>query len=189
MCGIKAKTVQKGKKEKSYAKIPYIWKSMFKLDNQGYKISDKHIRIPIRKREYCAIKLATYVLEQLKHAKLGSITITENKLIISYSKEIDMLKPSDFVAIDRNLDNVTAFDTENNLTVHNLHKATKIKARYSQIKSKFRRNDLRIRKKIFQKYGTKEKNKVHQILHAVSKKIVSSNKGIILEDINPKNTE
>lgn len=69
------------------------------------------------------------------------------------------------------------------MIIHDLHKATKIKARYRHVKSRFRRNDIRIRRKIFQKYGTKEKNRVHQLLHSVSKKIVSENKGIILEDI------
>jgi putative transposase len=92
-------------------------------------------------------------------------------------------KPSDFVGIDRNLDNVTMFDTQNNSKIHNLQKASKIKNTYKHVKSRFRRNDIRIRKKIFQKYGIKEKNRVHQLLHSVSKKIVSENKGIILEDI------
>ncbi|MGI0004341.1 MAG: IS200/IS605 family accessory protein TnpB-related protein, partial [Candidatus Nitrosotenuis sp.] len=179
----KLKQHRKARRKKHDSKIPYIWKSMFKLDNQGYKISDGHIKIPIKARQYCVIKLTSYVLEQLENTKLGSITVTESKLIISYSKEIERQKPSDFVAIDRNLDNVTTFDTKNNLTTHNLQKATKIKERYRHVKSKFRRNDIRIRKKIFQKYGTKEKNRVHQLLHIVSKKVVSENKVIILEDI------
>ena len=49
--------------------------------------------------------------------------------------------------------------------------------------SNFKRNDVRIRKKIFSKYGKKEKNRVHQILHNASKKIVSKNQGIIMENI------
>ena len=179
----KLKQYRKAKKKKHDSKIPYVWKSMFRLDNQSYKISDGHIRIPIRKKQCCLIKLASYVLEQLENTKLGSITVTDNKLIISYSKEVKQQKPTNFVAIDRNLDNITMLDTENNLTVHNLHKVTKIKERYRYVKSKFRRNDVRIRKKIFQKYGTREKNRVHQILHSVSKKVISENKGIILEDI------
>ncbi|MGI0004510.1 MAG: RNA-guided endonuclease InsQ/TnpB family protein [Candidatus Nitrosotenuis sp.] len=179
----KLKQYRKAGRKKHDPKIPYVWKSMFKLDNQSYKISDGHIRIPIKARQYCVIKLTSYVLEQLENTKLGSITVTESKLIISYSKEIEEQKPSDFVAIDRNLDNITTFDTKNDLAVHDLHKATKIKERYRRVKSRFRCNDIRIRKKIFQKYGAKEKNRVHQILHSVSKKVVSENKGIIMEDI------
>ena len=179
----KLKHYRKTRRKNQDTKVPYIWKNMLKLDNEGYKISNGYIRIPIRAKQYCIIKLASYVLDTLENTKLGSITITENKLIISYSKEIAQRKPLDFVAVDRNLGNITLFDTTNNLTIHNLQKTITIKERYGQVKSRFRRNDARIRKKIFQKYGTKEKNKVHQILHCVSKKIVSENKGIILEDI------
>ncbi len=179
----KLKQHKKARRKKHDSKIPYVWKNMLKLDNQSYKISGCHIRIPIRKRQYCVIKLASYVLEQLENTKLGSITVTENKLFISYSKEIEWQKPSDFVAIDRNMNNITTFDTKNKLTMHNMQKATMIKERYGQVKSRFRRNDIRIKKKIFQKYGSREKNRVHQILHSISKRIVSENKGIILEDI------
>lgn len=179
----KIKQYRKAKRKKTDSNTPYVWKNMFKLDNQSYKISDDHIRIPIKKGQCYVIKLSSYVLEQLENTKLGSITVTGNKLIISYSKEVEQQKPFDFVAVDRNLDNVTAFDTENKLAVHDLHEATKIKERYRYVKSKFKRDDIRIRKKIFQKYGAKEKNRVHQLLHTVSKKIVHENKGIILEDI------
>lgn len=179
----KLKQYKKARRKKYDVKIPYVWKNMFKLDNQSYRISDGQIRIPIRPKQYCVIKLNSYVLEQLINTKLGSITVTENKLIVSYSKEIEQQRPSDFVAIDRNLDNATMLDTKGNFNIHNLQKATKIKETYKQVKSGFRRNDIRIRKKIFAKYGKKEKNRVHQLLHEVSKKVVSENKGIIMEDI------
>ncbi len=89
----KIKQYKRARRKKHDAKIPYIWKNMLKLDNQSYKISECHIRIPIRKRQYFFIKLTSYVLEQLENTKLGSITVTENKLIISYSKEIERQKP------------------------------------------------------------------------------------------------
>lgn len=179
----KLKQYRKAARKKPDAKIPYIWKSMLKLDNQTYKIIEDYIRIPIKGKQYCIIKLAPYVLTQLENTKLGSITITKNKLIISYSKEVKQQKPLGFVGIDRNLNNVTLFDTEDHLIMHNLSKVTMVKEKYRNVKSRFRRNDVRIRKKIFQKYGEKEKNAVHQILHIVSKEIVSEKKGIIFEDI------
>lgn len=179
----KLKQYRKAKRKKPDSKIPYIWKNMLTLDNQSWKITNGYIRIPIRKEQYCFIKLTSYVLKQLENMKLGSIIVTERKLIISFSKEIKQQKSVDFLAIDRNLNNATTFDTQNNFTVHSLHKITKIKERYSHVKSKFKRNDARISKKIFQKYGIKEKNRTHQLLHLVSKRIVSENKGIILEDL------
>jgi putative transposase len=179
----KLKHFRKIKRKSPKAKMPYIYKNHILLDNQSYEISDGQIRIPVKPRNYCIIKLNHYVLIQIQDAKLGSITITEDKLIISYSKQTSEQKPTSFVAVDRNLDNTTTFDTQNKFTSHNLRKANDIKQSYKQIKSKFRRNDVRIRKKIFAKYGKKEKNRVHDILHQTSKKIVNQNMGIIMEDL------
>lgn len=88
-----------------------------------------------------------------------------------------------YQGIDRNLNNATSYDTTSKFTAYQLKKANQIKEKYQKVKSRFKRNDVRIRKKIYSKYGRKEKNIVQQILHNVSKQIVSRNQGIILEDI------
>jgi len=51
--------------------------------------------------------------------------------------------------------------------VYNLEKTNQIKATYKAVKSKFKRNDARIRKKLYSKYGKKEKNRIHQLLQVV----------------------
>ena len=55
------------------------------MDNQTYKIIDDTIRIPIRAGEHVYIKLDKYVLDTIKNYKLGSVTITPEKLCIDYS--------------------------------------------------------------------------------------------------------
>ncbi|MEX2348385.1 MAG: transposase, partial [Nitrosopumilaceae archaeon] len=92
-------------------------------------------------------------------------------------------KPANFTGIDRNLDNVTTYDSKGNFVVHDLSKAQRITASYAVVKGKFRRNDSRIRKKIFQKYGKLQKNRINEILHCTSKKIVSQNSGIVMENL------
>lgn len=171
------------KRKNPNAKVPHIRKNHLILDNCAYKIMDGWIRIPIKPHYYCSIKLNHYVLKQIQNAKLGSITITEDKIIISYSKQVTMQNPEHFLAVDRNLDNVTTFNTQNEFQVYDLHKANQIKQTYRKVKSKFTRNDIRIKKKIFTKYGKKEKNRVHDILHQTSKKIVNQNSGIIMENL------
>jgi len=179
----KLKLFRKIKRKNPQTKIPYISKNHLILDNQSCKILDGQIRIPVKPKHYCTVKLNHYVLEQLQDAKLGSITITENKLIISYSKEVTQQKPSDFVAVDRNLDNITCADSKGNTQQIDLLQATKIKETYRHVKSNFKRNDVRIRTKIFQKYGTKQKNRVNQLLHKTSKQLVSTNQRIIMENL------
>ena len=178
------KLYRQTKKKRPNAKRPYVRRDMLTLDNQCVKITDDgRLRFPVRAKEYIFIKLASYVLEQLEGSKLGSITVTPEKLIISYSKEVLQREPKGYVGIDRNLDNATSFDFGGKFMIYDLSRANQIKSKYKKIKSHFKRNDVRIRKKIFSKYGKKEKNRVHQILHNASKKIVSKNQGIIMENI------
>jgi len=171
------------KKKNSNAKRPYVKRDMITLDNQGFKIIDGYLRFPIKPKQYLFIKMASYVLEQLENTKLGSITVTPEKLIISYSKEILVQEPEHYQGIDRNLDNATSYDSTGKFMIYNLSKTNDINSKYRKIKSHFKRNDHRIMKKIYSKYGKKEKNRVHQLIHNVSKKIVSQNQGIVLEDI------
>lgn len=171
------------KKKHLNAKRPYVKRDMITLDNQSFKIIDGYLRFPIKPKQYVFVKLASYVLEKLENSKLGSITITPEKLIISYSKEVLLKEPDHYQGIDRNLDNATSYDSTGKFMIYNLKKTNDIKQKYREIKSHFKRNDVRIRKKLFSKYGKKEKNRVHQLLHNVSKKIVSQNQGIVLEDI------
>lgn len=177
------KLYKKTLKKKQDAKKPYISKNHLIIDNQLYKIEQDVIRIPTKPTEYLFIRLSKYVYEKIKGMKLGNVTITDDKLIISYSQDILGQKPSNFIGIDRNLNNVTTYDTHGNHIAHDLSKAQKIIESYSTVKSRFRRNDVRIRRKIFQKYGKLQKNRVHNILHCTSKKIISQNSGIVMENL------
>ena len=170
-------------KKKPDAKRPYISKNHLIIDNQSYKIERDTIRVPTEPAKHLFIRLTRYVCGKIKDAKLGNVTITDNKLIISYSKYIPRQKPSNFTGIDRNLDNVTTYDIHGNGIAYDLSKTQKIIASYDIVKSRFKRNDSRIRRKIFQKYGKLQKNRVHNILHYTSKKIVSQNSGIIMENL------
>src|SRR2546430_16768447 len=63
--------------------------------------------------------------------------------------------------------------------------ATRIKTDYRIVKSQFKRNDSRIRTRIYGKYGEKQRNRVQPLLHNVSKRIVDEAKtsryGIVME--------
>ncbi|MGI0073047.1 MAG: RNA-guided endonuclease InsQ/TnpB family protein [Nitrosotalea sp.] len=179
----KLKLYKKTVKKKPDAKKPYISRNHLMLNNQSYKIEQDIIRIPTEPGQYIFVRLSSYVLEKIKDTKLGNVTITDDKIVISYSKDIPRQKPTNFIGIDRNLYNVTTYDSKGNCIAHDLSKAQRIIASYSTVKSKFRRNDSRIKKKIFQKYGKLQKNRVHNILHYTSTKIISQNSGIIMENL------
>lgn len=179
----KLKLYKKTLKKQSHAKKPYISRNHIILDNQSYKIEQDIIRIPTEPTKYLFIKLTRYVCEKIKGMKLGNLTISDDKIILSYSKDILEQRPTNFIGMDRNLNNVTTYDSKGNCIVYDLSKAQEIITSYNTVKSKFRRNDSRIKKKIFQKYGKLQKNRIDNILHLTSKNIASKNSCIIMEDL------
>ncbi|MDE1830155.1 MAG: IS200/IS605 family accessory protein TnpB-related protein [Thaumarchaeota archaeon] len=179
----KLKLYRKTIKQKPSAKRPYISRNHLILDNQLYKIEGDAVLIPTEPGRHLLFKLTRYVLESIRDARLGNLVVTDDKLIISYSRSIPKQKVSEFIGIDRNVDNITTYDTQRRCNMYNLSEASRIINAYDRVKSKFRRNDARIKKKIFQKYGKLQKNRVHNILHCTSKSIISQNSGIIMEDL------
>jgi putative transposase len=119
-----------------------------------------------------------------QNVKTGAVTITPNSVSISVSKEAEPIKSIEFVGIDTNLNNITAVHSDGTVDVFSeVSKITKFKEKYRMVKSHFRRNDVRIRRKIFQKYGIKQQRKTKQILHAISKKLIDQKKQLIIEDL------
>jgi putative transposase len=96
--------------------------------------------------------------------------------MITYAKESVPVNPKGVVGLDRNLDNVTSAPSDDSVQCYNHAKATEIRALYREIRSHARRNDHRTTRRIFAKYGGKERNRVQQLLHQTSKRIVEEAK-------------
>jgi putative transposase len=90
------------------------------------------------------------------------------------------------VGIDRNLKNVTVGNSTR-VVQYDLSKAVKIAENTKSIYASLKRNDHKIMKKLYSKYGTRRKNRINQILHKASKTIVreavKDPTAIIFEDI------
>lgn len=155
------------------------------IDSAIYKLIHSHVQIPTRPREFVTIPLNCYVINTISDPslKLGNITLTANTLCISFSKEAKQQKPAKYIGIDMNLNNITCCDSDRQIHVFDISKITKTKYRFRQVKSNFKRNDHRVKKKLFAKYGIKQRNKEDAILHKISKKITSHYMQIILEDL------
>jgi putative transposase len=188
---ITAKSALKGfrkvRKKTTHAKISRFKKPYLIVDKQSYRIIGTTLLIGVRpKMPYVGIPLNSHTMQKLSepNIKTGTVTITPNSISISIFKETSAIKPIEFVGIDTNLNNITAVHSDGTVDVFSeTSKITKIKERYRKVKSHFRRNDIRIRKKIFQKYGKLQHQKTSQIIHAISRKLVNQKKQLILEDL------
>ncbi len=157
----------------------------------GFKIKTKEttLLLPFKPNQPLYIPLNAHVLRVLSepNIQIRSVTLTNERLSVSYAKEVEPIQPHGLIAIDRNLDNLTVADSDGQMGRRNLAKATEVKAMCREIRSHMRRNDMRIRERVAGKYGRKQHEKVKQILHHASKQIVLDAKrrefGIVMEKL------
>jgi putative transposase len=166
--------------------MPYAKKLML-TDCYGYRIQGNRLRITLKAQQYIYIELSPHTLETLKGCIARSVTLTPTALIIAYAKEIEEIALKGAIGIDSNLDNVTTASSDATMQIFDLSKATEIKRAYRDVKSHLVRNDVRIRRRVFAKYGALQRNRVDWILNNVSSSIVREAKekrfGIALEDL------
>ena len=157
----------------------------------GFKIraNEKVLLLPFKPKQPLPIPLNTHTLRVLcePSIQVRSVTLTNQTLSISYAKEVQPIQPRGLIAVDRNLDNLTAADSDGLITRQDLVKATEVKSMYREIRSHMRRSNLRIRRRVNGKYGRKQREKVKQILHHASKQIILDAKrkqfGIVMEKL------
>src|SRR2546425_727629 len=189
LCAISTATAilsnyRKAMRRNPRTRTPYAKKLML-TTCYGFKIQNGHLRLPVKPRCYIYLKLNNHTLQVLSGFNIRSVTLTPDSLSIAYSKEIVEKEPIGYVGIERNLDNVTVASTDGTVQRFDLTKAIRIKADYRCVKSRFKRNDTRIRTRVFSKYGEKQRNRTQPLLHNVSKRMVEDAKtrqyGIALE--------
>lgn len=168
-------------------KNPYFTKLNL-VSSYGFKLVGNSFKIPLGRRNYFEIPLADYVKRNLSdpNMMLRSFTLTPEKIVICYSKLVRPKPFADTIGVDRNLRNVTV-GNQKQVIRYDLSKTVNVIETTTSIVRSFKRNDSRIRKKITKKYGVRKHNKINDILHNVSKKIVeyadNTKTGIVFEDI------
>lgn len=179
------KNYRRAKKKNADVRTPFMKRRILVIDNQRYAIIHNHLKFPVRPRQFVYIPLNHHVTEVLSEPglKLGEVTITEDKISISYSKDIPRKKPEGYLGIDMNLENATCVDETGKVTVIDMSRIVSMKIKYREILSHFTRNDARIQKKLKQKYGIKQKNKEDTFLHQKSKELASQDRQIIMENL------
>jgi len=191
LCAISAATgilrnYRKAKRKNPYVKEPYARRPRL-TTCYGFKIRDGELSLPIHAKEHIPISLNQHVQATIGGFRLRSVTLTADRLSLAYANEVQQLQPRGFIGIDRNLDNVTVAATDGPVQQHDLSEATQAKVVYRDVRSHFKRSDVRIRREVSGKYGQKQREKVQQILHHASKLIVEEAKakqcGIAMEKL------
>lgn len=152
----------------------------------GFEIVDSKLKIPLREHVFELAPLNRHMMEAISGLKIESFTLTEEKLSLCVSKGVEAFKPVGLLGVDRNLKNITLSDGKD-ATIYDVSKLVEISDVTRSILRSFRRNDSRMRSRIYGKYGARRRERTRQLLHKVSKKIILGAKeqrlGIVFEDI------
>jgi putative transposase len=155
----------------------------------GFKVVNRVLKVPLGNKKYLDVPLNDYTNKILadKSVQVRSFTLTSDSLSICYAKEIKETRwPEAVIGVDRNLGNVTA-GNHDKIVQYKVERLVRIGKDSRSAMRAFRRNDTRIGKKLAQKYGSRKRNRIHQLLHKVSKAIVSQaveqRVAIVFEDI------
>ena len=177
---------RKAVRKNPHTAFPYARRPML-TTCYGFKIQNGVLRLPVRPREWVHIRLNSHTLRVLSGLKARSVTLTPDTFSITYSKDTVQVEPEGYLGVDRNLSNVTVASADRTMRIFDLSMATSIKSAYRLARSRFKRNDVRIRTRVFSRFGERERNRVQPLLHRTSKRIVEEAKtrryGIVMEEL------
>jgi putative transposase len=169
------------------SKNPYSLKPQL-VSCYGFKVDRGSLCIPLGDKKYRNIPLNKHALSMLSEPTLivRSFTLSIRKLSLCISKEVSELICTGTVGVDRNLRPLTCGDGDK-VVHYDLSKAVAIADATRKIVASFKRNDIRIRRKIASKYGSRRTNRTSQLLHHTTKRLVEdafkNRRAIVLEDI------
>jgi putative transposase len=170
-----------------FTKSPFVTRR-FLVSCYNVKVQDGSLRVQLGDKLYEYIPLEEHTLRALSdpELKIRSFILTRASLSICVSRETKPIEPKSFIGNDRNLRNLAVGNNEK-VTYYHMTKAVEIAINTRSIVRSFRRNDVRVRQLISSKYGKRRSERVRQIIHEVTKRIVQEAKankqGIVFEEI------
>ncbi len=188
--------VRKGKR----SSVPYMRRPMLKTDNQSYWIdrTTGRLRIPIRGTEgvQLHLPLSEWHRSFLSDPAwgLGSLTVVPGKILLVVHKEAPKAyEPKSAIALDSNedsFDGVVATGGDAHLVTLPLRGAREVQETHFRRRrrlAKKKAHDRRVQQRLLAREGKRERNRVKQRLHIVSKGLVDAAKAsraaIVLEDL------
>ncbi len=188
--------VRKGQR----TKVPYQRRLMLKAENQSYRLDREtgRLRIPIRAGEHVEVDLP---LSRWHRSFLGdsawglaSLTITPDKAIIAVRRPArEAYEPRGAIALDTNemsLDGVAARGDASVLVRAGFPDVRVIQTTHFSRRRKLAKkkvHDRRVQRRLLAREGRRERNRIRQRLHLVSKGLVQVAKmlraAVVLEDL------
>ncbi len=187
-------------KRKKRSSVPYMRRLMLKAENQSYRLDREtgRLRIPVRGTEGVQLHLplsewhGSFLSDPAWG--LGSLTVVPGKIILVVRKEAPKAyEPERAIALDTNedsLDGVVASDegmVSTSLPLGGVRRIQETHFRRRERLAAKKAHDRRVMRHLLNREGRRERNRVRQRLHLVSKRLVQFAKNglaaIVLEDL------
>jgi putative transposase len=174
------------KKHRRWHRRPIASRLMLKMESANYSLNHGIVSLPFKKGERLLVPLRygawqrSFLMDE--SLKRGSITMTKDSIIIAFSKEVPQIEPIRRVGYDLNEKSVVGSDgSKFDLSgVARLHTEYGIRRRDFYFSHP---DDRRLKQRFAG--NQREKERVKQLLHNISKQVVEkakvSKEGIILE--------
>ncbi|WP_456327858.1 hypothetical protein [Archaeoglobus sp.] len=135
------KRVKKG--DANPNKLPQVKRLFVKVHPSLYRFSGSRLRITTRKGEHIWIdlKFGNYqkrFIEKWKNnnLKIGEIIVTPEKVIVPFKKEVKLIQPKQWLAIDVNETNVTGVSSDSGWFIIDTSEIKRIRHVYFEKKTK-----------------------------------------------------
>ncbi len=180
---------------------PFLRRLMLKAANQTYKLdrTTGRLRIPLRHGEHVDLELPlsdwTRSFLTSPQWSLGSLTITPDCIIVSVRRDqVGAYEPTSAIALDTNedsLDGICAHGSSARLIKIPFDGVREVQATHFRRRrrlAKMKAHDHRVMQKLLAREGRRERNRVKQRLHRLSKALVAAAKqarsALVLEDLS-----
>ncbi len=180
--------------------VPYLRKLMLKAENQSYRLNREtgRLRIPIHGTEGVQLDLPLSPwhrsILQDQSWGLGSLTVTPTRIIVVVRKDGPQpYRPAAAIALDTNeasLDGLAVLEGEASLVSVEFRDVPVVQATHFRRRRRLalkKHNDRRVMRRLLGREGRRERNRVRQRLHRVSKELVAAARGqraaLVLEDL------
>ena len=181
---------------KKGGEVPEVKKLFVKVSPLAYKFDGETIRISVKPRKFVRLRLI-YGSYQRKFVdvwkrgelKIGEIIINEQYVLIPFKRIVNLLEPKGAIALDINEENITALATDGGSFVINTSEIKRIRSAYFEKRRRIQMKTAKGTKtyrKLVEKYGRRENNRIKDALHKLSKAIVDKCKGYIIDFENLK---
>ncbi|RLI75633.1 transposase [Archaeoglobales archaeon] len=169
---------------------PEITKKTVYVKTTLFSVKNGKIKITIEpKKRYLEINLTKFNYLPKDYDSIGGLILMENKLIITFKKKAELIKPRDYASFDVNLTNITGFVNRRIVRfdlkeLYHIHRVYEEKRKRIQ---KLAKTKPKTAKRLMEKYSKRERNRATDIMHkittTIARELASTKCGAILENL------